>query len=100
MIFARHPGVSRDPATPALPVEDHRHWIPAFAGMTKLLCFAATSPISEAMPSQPISTSSAPKAIGPYSQAVRYGNTVYFSGQIPLDPASGELVGGDISAQT
>ena len=52
------------------------------------------------MPRQIISTPTAPKAIGPYSQAVRCGNTVYFSGQIPLDPASGELVGGDITAQT
>ena len=41
----------------------------------------------------------APKAIGPYSQAVRAGNTLYLSGQTPLDPASGELVAGDISAQ-
>jgi reactive intermediate/imine deaminase len=52
------------------------------------------------MSRQIIATTSAPKAIGPYSQAVRSGNTVYFSGQIPLDPASGELVGGDITAQT
>jgi reactive intermediate/imine deaminase len=52
------------------------------------------------MSRQIISTAAAPKAIGPYSQAVRCGNTVYFSGQIPLDPASGELVGGDITAQT
>ena len=52
------------------------------------------------MPRQPISTAKAPKAIGPYSQAVLHGNTVYFSGQIPLDPTTGELVGGDISAQT
>ena len=42
----------------------------------------------------------APKAIGPYSQAVRVGNTLYLSGQTPLDPATGELVEGDISAQT
>lgn len=41
----------------------------------------------------------APKAIGPYSQAVRSGNTVYLSGQTPLDPATGELVAGDIAAQ-
>ncbi|MGC1549745.1 MAG: RidA family protein [Rhodanobacter sp.] len=47
-----------------------------------------------------IATEQAPAAIGPYSQAVRAGNTVYFSGQIPLDPASGVLVEGDISAQT
>lgn len=51
------------------------------------------------MPLQPISTPNAPKAIGPYSQAVRSGNTLYLSGQIPLDPASGEIVGGDIAAQ-
>ena len=47
-----------------------------------------------------ISTEHAPAAIGPYSQAVRAGNTVYFSGQIPLDPASGTLVEGDIATQT
>ena len=47
-----------------------------------------------------IHTDSAPRAIGPYSQAVKAGNTVYLSGQIPLDPATGELVGGDITAQT
>jgi reactive intermediate/imine deaminase len=47
-----------------------------------------------------IHTEQAPKAIGPYSQAVRAGNTVYLSGQIPLDPSTGELVGGDITAQT
>lgn len=41
-----------------------------------------------------------PAAIGPYSQAVRAGNTVYFSGQIPLDPATGDIVGaGDVEAQ-
>ena len=47
-----------------------------------------------------ISTEKAPAAIGPYSQAVRAGHTVYFSGQIPLDPATGTLVDGDITAQT
>ncbi len=41
----------------------------------------------------------APAAIGPYSQAVRSGNTVYLSGQTPLDPATGQLVEGDISVQ-
>lgn len=49
--------------------------------------------------SQIIHTDQAPAAIGPYSQAVRAGNTVYFSGQIPLDPATGEIVPGDIGAQ-
>ncbi|HUA81910.1 MAG TPA: RidA family protein [Dyella sp.] len=52
------------------------------------------------MPRIVISTDKAPAAIGPYSQAVRAGNTVYFSGQIPLDPSSGMLVEGDISTQT
>jgi reactive intermediate/imine deaminase len=47
-----------------------------------------------------ISTDKAPAAIGPYSQAVRAGNTVYFSGQSPLDPATGSLIEGDIAAQT
>lgn len=46
-----------------------------------------------------IHTDSAPKAIGTYSQAVRAGATVYLSGQIPLDPDSGELVAGDIDAE-
>lgn len=46
-----------------------------------------------------ISTSDAPAAIGPYSQAVRTGNTVYLSGQIPLDPRTGEMVAGDTAAQ-
>ncbi len=46
-----------------------------------------------------ISTDQAPAAIGPYSQAVRVGGTVYISGQIPLDPATKELVAGDIEVQ-
>jgi reactive intermediate/imine deaminase len=46
-----------------------------------------------------IHTDRAPQAIGTYSQAVRVGNTVYVSGQIPLDPASGQLVSGDIEAE-
>jgi reactive intermediate/imine deaminase len=46
-----------------------------------------------------ISTAAAPAAIGPYSQAVRVGATVYLSGQIPLDPATGKLVEGDFGAQ-
>jgi 2-iminobutanoate/2-iminopropanoate deaminase len=47
-----------------------------------------------------IQTDKAPKAIGPYSQAIASNGTVYLSGQIPLDPATGELVPGDVSAQT
>ena len=48
---------------------------------------------------QIVQTDKAPAAIGPYSQAVRSGSTVYFSGQIPLVPATGEVVAGDITAQ-
>lgn len=51
------------------------------------------------MPRQRIHSDSAPGAIGPYSQAVRMGDALYLSGQVPLDPATGEMVTGDISAQ-
>jgi len=47
-----------------------------------------------------IFTDKAPAPIGPYSQAVLAGNTLYTSGQIPLDPATGKLVGGSIEAET
>lgn len=47
----------------------------------------------------PIQTDAAPAAIGPYSQAVRSGNDVYLSGQVPLDPATGQLVTGDIALE-
>ena len=47
-----------------------------------------------------ISTSEAPAAVGPYSQAIRIGNLVFCSGQIPLDPETGEIVPGDVKAQT
>jgi 2-iminobutanoate/2-iminopropanoate deaminase len=49
---------------------------------------------------QVIVTDSAPKAIGPYSQAVRTGNTLYLSGQLAIDPATGEIVKGGIEAET
>jgi len=49
---------------------------------------------------QRISTSQAPAAIGPYSQAVRVGDTLYTSGQVALDPATGALVAGGIREQT
>lgn len=49
---------------------------------------------------QIVQTESAPKAIGPYSQAVVHGGIAYLSGQIPLDPATGQIVEGDIAAQT
>ena len=51
------------------------------------------------MTKQIISTERAPQAIGTYSQAVRAGDTVYLSGQIPLDPATMTLIDGDIDAQ-
>jgi 2-iminobutanoate/2-iminopropanoate deaminase len=47
-----------------------------------------------------ISTNEAPAAIGPYSQAVRSGRFLFCSGQIPLDPKSGQIVSGDIATQT
>jgi 2-iminobutanoate/2-iminopropanoate deaminase len=47
-----------------------------------------------------ITTSQAPAAIGPYSQAIRVGQFVYTSGQVPLDPTTGEIVGTDVQAQT
>lgn len=47
-----------------------------------------------------ISTPNAPAPIGPYNQAILTGNTLYISGQIPIDPATGELVTGDIQRQT
>jgi 2-iminobutanoate/2-iminopropanoate deaminase len=47
-----------------------------------------------------VSAADAPGAIGPYSPAIKAGNLVFLSGQIPLDPATGQIVGGDIAAQT
>jgi len=49
---------------------------------------------------QKIATTDAPQAIGPYSQAIQAGGLVYCSGQISLDPASGQIVGKDVSEQT
>jgi len=49
---------------------------------------------------QAVTSTDAPKAIGPYSQAVRAGQLLFVSGQVPLDPATGEMVAGDIAAQT
>jgi 2-iminobutanoate/2-iminopropanoate deaminase len=49
---------------------------------------------------QAVSTGAAPAAIGPYSQAIKSGNMLFLSGQIPLDPATGTLVAGGIEAQT
>ena len=49
---------------------------------------------------QAVSSDGAPQAIGPYSQAIRAGSLLFVSGQIPLDPATGAMVDGDIAAQT
>jgi 2-iminobutanoate/2-iminopropanoate deaminase len=47
-----------------------------------------------------ISTDAAPKAVGPYSQAVALGDLLFCAGQIPLDPTTGEIIGADVTAQT
>jgi 2-iminobutanoate/2-iminopropanoate deaminase len=47
-----------------------------------------------------IATPNAPQAIGPYSQAIQYGNFLYVSGQVAIDPATGDIVDGDIEVQT
>ena len=49
---------------------------------------------------QIIATPNAPRALGPYSQAIKANGFVFSSGQIPIDPSSGEIVGGDVAAQT
>ena len=57
-------------------------------------------PVTIAHMKKPIFTSEAPSAIGPYSQGIRSGRFLFCSGQIPLDPKSGEIVSGDIAVQT
>lgn len=52
------------------------------------------------MSKTPIQTTNAPAAIGPYSQAIKHGSLLFVSGQIPLDPKTGELVAGSIEDQT
>ena len=52
------------------------------------------------MAKEAISTANAPAAIGPYSQAIKAGGTIYVSGQLPIDPATGEFAGDDIRSQT
>ena len=49
---------------------------------------------------EPVKTSNAPAALGPYSQAIKVGDFVYTSGQVAIDPATGELIGGGIAEQT
>src|SRR3954467_7289493 len=65
-----------------------------------LACPVAGRPISRApMANQMIATDQAPKAIGPYSQAIVSGDLVFTSGQIPLDPKTQEMAKGDVRAQ-
>jgi len=52
------------------------------------------------MPKQAISSPDAPKAIGPYSSALRSGQWLFVSGQVPIDPATGTMVAGDVAVQT
>jgi 2-iminobutanoate/2-iminopropanoate deaminase len=52
------------------------------------------------MDKRAVSSANAPKAIGPYSPAVRAGNLLFVSGQVPIDPATGNMIEGDIAAQT
>ncbi len=52
------------------------------------------------MSKTPIHTDHAPAAIGPYSQAIQAGNTIYVSGQLPIDPATGNFAGEEIASQT
>ena len=66
-------------------------------------CEPAPSPTAETptwSPPQAIETAAAPEAIGPYSQAIRAGGTVYLAGQIALDPVTGEMIEGGIEAET
>ena len=49
---------------------------------------------------EPVKTSNAPAALGPYSQAIKAGGVIYTSGQIAIDPATNEFIGGDIATQT
>lgn len=60
----------------------------------------ATPQRDEPVKREAVSTASAPRAIGPYSQAVKAGSLLFLSGQIPIDPATGEMVAGGIEAQT
>ncbi len=74
-----------------------------FAGLFLAVLFifaGCTSSPSKQIVKKVISTENAPKAIGPYSQAIQIGNTLYCSGQIAINPQTGDLVTGDIQAET
>lgn len=67
---------------------------------TRSGCRATPGPDGIPMEVKIVATPNAPRAIGPYSQAILAGNHLFTSGQIPIDPATGELVQGDITVQT
>jgi 2-iminobutanoate/2-iminopropanoate deaminase len=69
-----------------------------FLGLTS--CISKTVITTRSGPKSIVATEGAPAAIGPYSQAVMHGNTLYLSGQIAIDPKTGELVTGDIEKET
>ncbi len=73
-------------------------FLAAFAALLTLFP-PSLSAEGDEMSRETIHSDAAPEAIGPYSQAVRAGDTVYLSGQIPLDPETGTLIEGDIEAQ-
>src|SRR4029453_8122730 len=75
----------------------------ALHAVPKVGCHAVVPrrfPVTIGHMKKPIFTSEAPAAIGPYSQGIRSGRFLFCSGQIPLDPQSGEIVAGDIGTQT
>jgi 2-iminobutanoate/2-iminopropanoate deaminase len=72
-----------------------------FVALVALAQTAGTkSPAASARTKSVVSTPDAPKALGPYSQAIKVGDFVFCAGQTPRDPATGKLIEGDISAQT
>lgn len=75
---------------------------PRLARLTRAVAVASTLAITgcATAPHEVVATDRAPAAIGPYSQAIRAGDWLFCSGQIPLDPSTGELVTGPIEAQT
>jgi 2-iminobutanoate/2-iminopropanoate deaminase len=68
--------------------------------MAALLFTAATGCVTTGVVKRVVATDGAPKAIGPYSQGIEAGHYVFLSGQIPLDPATGQFVPGGIAEQT
>jgi 2-iminobutanoate/2-iminopropanoate deaminase len=68
--------------------------------VSMLFALALMTSVSFAQEKKVVATKEAPQAIGPYSQAIKAGGFVFTAGQIPIDPATGKLIEGDIKAQT